>query len=250
VSAGAVRARICDSVNRVSLAEPEYWRSLQVGPGMKITFFVALLLGFGGVLAAGHFVPWGAHARLPSQTRVVANGGRSERFVIRLPVDRVAAAGAKAAGLRADAAAGATALPPELTAEPLLVEHFKLRDAAGNVVGLAARHWSADARAAGTAWSLMIPSRGALLLTAPGEARAALDAALRNSGYSPGSAWTGEVRIAFAPEGTDTAVVAAGSDEFAGLDGRYSELWTITGVSDAGELRGTIEIDTVTRHGS
>ena len=217
---------------------------------MKLTFLFALLLGFGGVLAAGHFVPWGAHVRLPSQTRVVANGGRSERFVIRLPVDRVAAAGAKTAGLRAEPAAGARALPPELTAEPLLVEHYKLRDAGGNVVGLAARHWSGDARAAGTAWSLMIPSRGALLLTAPGEARGALDAALRNSGYSPGSAWTGEVRVAFAPEGSDTAVIAAGSDEFAGLDGRYSELWTITGVSDAGELRGTIEIDTVTRHGS
>ena len=215
---------------------------------MKFTFLFALLLGFGGVLAAGHFLPWGVHVRLPSQTRVVANGGRSERFVIRLPVDRVAAAGAKAAGLRAENGAGA--LPPELTAEPLLVEHFKLRDAGGNVVGLAARHWSGDAKAAGTAWSLMIPSRGALLLTAPGEARAALDAALRNSGYSPGSAWTGEVRVAFANEGTDTAIVAAGSDEFAGLDGRYSELWTITGVSDAGELRGTIEIDTITRHGS
>jgi len=215
---------------------------------MKFTFLFALLFGFGGVLAAGHLLPWGAHVRLPSQTRVVANGGRSERFVIRLPVDRVAAAGAKAAGLRAET--GAVALPPELTAEPLLVEHFKLRDAGGNVVGLAARHWSGDAKAAGTAWSLMIPSRGALLLTAPGEARAALDAALRNSGYSPGSAWTGEVRVAFATEGTDTAVVAAGSDEFAGLDGRYSELWTITGVSDAGELRGTIEIDTITRHGS
>jgi hypothetical protein len=217
---------------------------------MKFTFIFTLLLGFAGVLAAGHFVPWGAHVRLPSQTRVVANGGRAERFVIRLPVDRVAAAGAKAAGMRADAVAGSPALPPELTAEPLLVEHFKLRDGSGNVVGLAARHWSADAHAQGTAWSLMIPSRGALLLTAPGEARGAIDAALRNAGYSPGSTWTGDVRVALAPEGADNAVVAAGSDEFAGLGGRYSELWTITGVSDGGELRGTIEIDTVTRRGS
>jgi hypothetical protein len=217
---------------------------------MKITFIVALLLGFVGVLAAGRFVPWGEHVRLASQTRVVANGGRAERFVIRLPVDRVAAAGAKAAGLRADAATGAPTLPPELTTDPLLVEHFKLRDESGNVVGIAARHWRADARSADTAWSLMIPSRGALLLTAPGEARAALDAALHKAGYSPGSAWTGDVRVALAPEGSDAAVVAAGSDEFAGLDGRYSETWTITGVSESGELRGTIEIDTVTRRRS
>ena len=217
---------------------------------MKTTFLAALLLGFVGVLAAGHFFPWGAHLRLPSQTRVVANGGRAERFVIRLPLDRVAAEGAKTAGLRADASTGAPTLPPELTAEPLLIEHFKLRDDSGNVVGLAARHWSADPRAPGTAWSLMIPSRGALLLTAPAEARGAVDAALRKAGYNPGSAWTGDVRVALAPEGTDAAAVAAGSDEFVRLGGRYSETWTITGVSEGGELRGTIEIDTLTRRGS
>jgi hypothetical protein len=216
---------------------------------MKTTFFLAILFGFVGVLAAGHFVPWGAHVRLPSQTHVVANGGRAEQFLIRLPADRIEVAGAKTAGLRA-AATRAAILPPQLTAEPLLVEHFKIRDAAGNVIGLAARHWSADAHASGTAWSLMIPSRGALLLTAPAEARAALDTALRNAGYNAGTTWNGSVKVAFAPEGTDTAIVAAGSDEFQGLDGKYSETWTITGVTDGGELHGTIEIDTVTRRGT
>jgi hypothetical protein len=44
--------------------------------------------------------------------------------------------------------------------------------------------------------------------------------------------------------------VAAGSDEFSGLAGKYSETWTITGVTDGGELHGTIEIGTVTRHGA
>ena len=215
---------------------------------MKTTFFLAIFLGFVGVLAAGHFVPWGAHVRLASQTHVVANGGRSEQFVIRLPADRIDVAGAKTSGVRA--AAGAGELPAQLTSEPLLVEHFKVRDAAGNVIGLAARHWSADAHTSGTAWSLMIPSRGALLLTAPAEPRGALDTALRNAGYSAGAGWNGAVKVAFAPEGTDDAIVAAGSDEFAGLDGKYSETWTITGVTDGGELHGTIEIDTVTRHGT
>ena len=217
---------------------------------MKTTFFLAIFLGFVGVLAAGHFVPWGAHVRLPSQTHVVANGGRAEQFLIRLPADRIDVAGAKNAGLRGAATTGASALPAQLTTEPLLVEHFKVRDAAGNVIGLAARHWSADAHASGTAWSLMIPSRGALLLTAPAEPRGALDTALRNAGYSAGAVWNGAVKVAFAPEGTDDAIVAAGSDEFAGLDGKYSETWTITGVTDGGELHGTIEIDTVTRHGT
>jgi hypothetical protein len=217
---------------------------------MKITFFLAILFGFVGVLAAGHFVPWGAHVRLPSQTHVIANGGRAEQFLIRLPADRIDVAGAKTAGLRAAAARGAAALPPQLTAEPLLVEHFKIRDAAGNVIGLAARHWSADVHSSGTAWSVMIPSRGALLLTAPAEARAALDTALRNAGYNAGTVWNGSVKVAFAPEGSDTAIVAAGSDEFMGLAGKYSETWTITGVTDGGELHGTIEIDTVTRRGT
>src|SRR4051812_17606724 len=156
---------------------------------MKITFFLAILFGFVGVLAAGHFVPWGAHVRLPSQTHVIANGGRAEQFLIRLPADRIDVAGAQKAGLRAAPAPGAAGArggvgraagpggagppPPQLTAEPLLVEHFKIRDAAGNVIGLAARHWSADVHSSGPAWSVMIPSRGALLLTAPAEARAA-----------------------------------------------------------------------------
>jgi len=213
---------------------------------MKTTFFLAIFLGFVGVLAAGHFVPWGAHVRLPSQTRVIANGGRAEQFLIRLPADRIDVASAKTSGLRAAPGAGTSTLA---TTEPLLVEHFKVRDAAGNVVGLAARHWSADAHASGTAWSLMIPSRGALLLTAPAEPRAALDTALHTAGYSAGATWNGDVKVAFAPEGTDAAIVAGGSDEFAGLAGKYTETWTITGVTDGGELHGTIEIDTVTRHG-
>jgi hypothetical protein len=217
---------------------------------MKTTFFLAVFLGFVGVLAAGHFVHWGNQVRLPSQTHVVANGGRAEQFLIRLPADRIEVVGANAAGLRAAAPPGASALPAQLTAEPLLVEHFKIRDTSGNVIGLAARHWSAAAHASGTAWSLMIPSRGALLLTAPGEPRAALDSALRNAGYNAGTAWTGDVQVAFAPEGTDTAIVAAGSDEFSGLAGKYNETWTITGVTDGGELHGTIELDTVTRQGS
>src|SRR6516164_7015137 len=104
---------------------------------MKITFLSSIFLGFVGVLTAGHFVPWGAHVRLPSQTRVVANGGRAEQFVIRLPADRIDVAGAKTSGLRAATAAGASTLAPQLAAEPLLIEHFKIRDAAGNVIGLA-----------------------------------------------------------------------------------------------------------------
>jgi hypothetical protein len=217
---------------------------------MKTTFSIAVLCGFAGVLAAAHYVPWVDHVRLPSQTKVVANGGRAEQFVIRLPADRIAAGGSKAAGLRANLPMGAMPLPPEIVARPMLVEHFKVRDSAGNVIGIAARHWSADARGVGTAWSLLIPSRGALLLTAPGEASEALDAALRKAGYNAGAAWNGELKLELAEDRDDGGVVAGGSEEFAGLDGRYSEVWTVTGISETGELRGTIELNTVTRRGS
>lgn len=217
---------------------------------MKAAFLTAIFLGFAGVLAAAHFVPWMTHDRLPSQTTVVANGGRAEQFVIRLPVDRLAATGAAELGMRAASLPGAKPLPAELASQPLLVEHFKVRDAAGNVIGVAARHWSGSGRGAGTAWSVLIPSRGSLLLTAPGEARGALDAALAKAGYAAGSAWNGTVAAELASNGDDGGVVASGSAEFDGLEGSYSEVWTVTGVSELGELRGTIELNTVTRRGS
>ena len=217
---------------------------------MKATFSIAAVCGFVGVLAAAHYVPWVAHARLPSQTTVVANGGRAEQFVIRLPADRIAGGGSTAAGLRAGLQPGTMQLPPEVMAKPMLMEHFKVRDSAGNVIGIAARHWSADTRGVGTAWSVLIPSRGALLLTAPGETGAALDAALKKAGYNAGSAWSGELKLELAPDGDDGGVVAGGTEEFAGLGGRYSEVWTVTGIGENGELRGTIELNTITRRGS
>ena len=67
-------------------------------------------------------------------------------------------------------------LPAQFVAEPLLVEHFKVRDSAGSVIGVAARHWNGGGAGPTTTWSVLIPSRGALVLSAPGEARGALEA--------------------------------------------------------------------------
>jgi len=216
---------------------------------MKTAFWLGLVLGFGGVLCAAHFVPWVTHARVPSQTKVVANGGRAEQFVIRLPVDRIGVVSGTGTGLRAGIA-GAAGLPPALAEKPVLVEHFKVRDAAGNVIGLAARHWSGSADGGGAAWSLLIPSRGALFLAAPAESRDAVDAALQRAGYKPGQAWTGELKVDLTPKGGATGTMVAGSDEFGDLQGRYEELWTVTGVTETGELRGTIELDTLANRGS
>ena len=211
---------------------------------MKIVFLLALIAGFGGTLAGAHFAPGLAHARLPSQTSVVANGGRAEQFLIRLPVDRIAATDGEAGGLRAHGAGGAMALPAQFVAEPLLVEHFKVRDSMGNVIGVAARHWNGNGAGATTTWSVLIPSRGALVLSGPGETRGALETALRSGGYSAGKAWGGEVAVPMVGDGEGT--VAAGSGEFAGLAGNYTETWTVAAVDETGKVSGTIALGTVT----
>ena len=46
-----------------------------------------------------------------------------------------------------------------------------------------------------------------------------------------------------------TAESVVGSREFAGLDVAYTETWNITGIGESGEIRGTIELDTVSRRG-
>ena len=211
---------------------------------MKIVFLVAVLLGFGGTLAGAHFAPWREHARLPSHTTVVANGGRAEQFLIRLPADRIAATDAEAGGLRAQGG-GAMALPAQFVVEPLLVEHFKVRDSAGSVVGVAARHWTGGGTAEATAaWSILIPSRGALVLRARGEARGALETGLRARGFSAGEAWAGTLAVPMVREGD--GVVAAGTGEFDGLAGSFTETWTVAAVDEDGALSGTIELGTVT----
>lgn len=211
---------------------------------MKLVFLLAILGGFGGTLAGAHFVPWLKHARLPSHTSVVANGGRAEQFLIRLPADRLAATDGEVGGLRRAGTAGAMALPAQFVAEPLVVEHFKVRDAAGSVVGVAARHWSTAGTGPTTTWSVLIPSRGALVLSAPGEKAGALEAALRSGGYTAGKAWDGHVAVPMTS--ADTGLVASGSGEFEGLAGTYTEAWTVAAVDEDGRLSGTIELSTVT----
>jgi hypothetical protein len=211
---------------------------------MKTVFLLALLLGFGGTLAGAHFAPWLAHTRLPSHTSVVANGGRAEQFLIRLPADRIAATDGEAGGLRAKGTGGAMLLPAQFVAEPLLVEHFKVRDESGSVIGVAARHWNGSGTTGSTTWSVLIPSRGAFVLSAPGEARGAVEAALRPAGYGAGKAWDGQVAVPMLRE--NEGVLATGTGEFEGLAGTYTETWTVSAVDEDGRVSGTIELGTVT----
>ncbi len=214
---------------------------------MRTAFIVGVLLGLAGILAAARFVPWVDPPRWPAHTSVVANGGRAEAFFIHLPADRIFAHGSEAVGLRANVhPASAVGLPDALQTQPLLVEHFKVRDLEGRVIGVAARHWNRRDGAAAAAWVVAIPGRGALLLTAEGEPARAVEAAVDRAGRQPGQAFSGSAAFE-AVRGDAGGHVAGGSGEFHALEGRYSETWTVTGVSEAGELKGTIELHTVTQ---
>ena len=157
--------------------------------------------------------------------------------------DRIAATDGKAGGIRSVVPNGPMLLPAKFVGEPLLIEHFKVRDSTGQVVGIAARHWANSDRGMTSTWSLLLPARGSLLLRAPGETSTALDAALRRAGYSPGSVWEGTLEVPFATGGT----VAGGTGDFGSLTGSYTETWKVTGVDASGALRGTIELYTSTQ---
>ena len=210
---------------------------------MRRLFILALLVGFAGMLAGAHYLPWVSHERLSSQTSVIANGGRAERFVIHLPADRIETVALDGSASPAGAFAAA------LGAQAPQLEHFKIRDRTGNVIGIGTRHWAEAADGATTTWALVFPARGAIVLAHSGEARDAVEAALQDRGHTVGSQWEGEITVALIDDVTTTRSVV-GLREFAGLDVRYTEAWNITGVDEQGEIRGTIELDTVSRRGS
>lgn len=212
---------------------------------LKVTFISGIFFGLAAVVSGAGLYPWIDHERLESRTQVVPNGGRSEVFFIRLPVDRIASLGTGRFGLGAEAFPARLALPESLGTEPLKIDHFKVRDAAGNVIGVASRHAVDLPGSAAVTWSLSFPSRGALWLVGRFDP-AALDAAVAAVGYEPGEAWAGELDLIVADPQSPTGEVRGGTSEFSALTGSFTERWHVTGVGDAGELRGTIELGTTT----
>ena len=214
---------------------------------MKASFVSGVIIGFAAVVAVAWYFPWVDHVRIPSKTSVLANGGRSEQFLIRLPADRVAAAVNVESAARLQRFPDTVNMPEDVGNELVLLEHFKIRDSAGDVIGVASRHTLEVNRRIATAWNLVIPSRGAMMLR--GDAAAStLDRRLVDAGFQQGQPWAGDVRIP--PPDAEQSTggeLMSGTGEFNMLTGRYEESWQITGVSPAGELRGTIELNTVSR---
>ena len=212
---------------------------------LKATFIAGILFGLATVVSGAGLYPWIDHERLESQTQVVPNGGRSEAFFIRLPVDRIASLGTEDLGLGSSAFPAGLAWPESLGTQPTQVDHFKVRDAGGNVIGVASRHTVELPGSAAITWSLSFPSRGALWLAGQFDP-AAFGAAAAAAGYRPGAAWSGELDLHIGAPRATTGEVRGGTSEFRSLTGTFTEHWHITGVGDAGELRGAIELGTTT----
>jgi hypothetical protein len=194
---------------------------------MRRLIQLGFILGLAGTLAAAHFLPWPQYARYPSDTRVVSGGGRMEQFVIRLPADRIEP-------VQTDAATAADPMGPR-------IEHFKLRDVQGNVIGIAAKHTTQIDGRTEKAWLLGIPSRGSIVLAASGETEP-VEAMLAARGFSAGR---DEQDLSIDVGGAARSVATSG--EFNGIDFELVETWVVSGVDDDGRIQGTVQLNTVGR---
>jgi hypothetical protein len=199
---------------------------------MKRLLQLGFVLGLAGTLAAAYFAPWYEYQRYRSVSSVVANGGRVEQFLIRLPADRIGAPIA-VAGMHTAELPGTR------------IEHFRLRDIDGNVIGLAARHELNREGTVETAWLLTIPSRGSIVL-ASHAGIAPIEAALAARNLAAGQSLDPERSIDNGPP----AKSVSASGEFAGIEFDLVESWILTGLDDDGQLRGTLRLNTTGRRSS
>jgi hypothetical protein len=209
------------------------------GADMKRLLKLGFLVGLLGTLLAAYFVPWVGYARFPSAARVIANGGRGEQFTIRLPMDRIHAA--DSAGQWASPYSRGLNLLATEGAAPSRIEHFRLRDIDGNILGLAVRHTTSSETSSMGSWLLVIPSRGSVTFTGGVDAVPALESALAEFDWQPGT----EIDELFEFELGLTGLSVAATGEFEGIDFQLIETWALSSVDADGELRGTISLNTI-----
>ena len=188
---------------------------------MKRLLQFGFVIGLFGTIAAAYFLPWFEYTRYRSATQVLANGGRVERFIVQLPADRldstVDAAQAQGIGVG--------------------LQHFKLRDAEGHVIGVAAKHELAGAE---TAWLLTIPSRGTIALTSAATSTETVEASVAAAGLGPGDSAEPSLSI----DGVAVRSITT-TGEFRGIDIDMIETWIVSGVDEDGQVRGTLQLNTV-----
>ena len=211
---------------------------------MRFLIILGFFLGFGGVLTAAVFAPYGAQERVRSRTTVENNGGRLETFIVRLPADRIVSTSAGISGPLATETARSVAAPPGLEGTQFAVEQFKLRNVDGDVVGLATRHWTRVDGAGVSTWAVSLPGRGSLVWSQEGDTPTQLTNTLASVGVQAGTAWHGEFDFDATASGSNGRVIA-GTEEFENTSGFVEEIWSVSGVSSDGELSGTITLNSV-----
>lgn len=191
-------------------------------------FIASFVLGLLLTGLAAKFYPFPASPRVYSQAEVLIDGNREETFFIRLPDDRIGSP-----------RAASTAEFPQQAFSPvgqerILAELFRVRDADGTIIGLATRMNGVVPGPLGqpepvTDWMLLIPGRGALLM-------------------SRGAIATGEERefyvdrMGFSFE--NSGPVISGTGGFAGLMGFYGEETEIENVDADGQAHGVVRLVT------
>jgi hypothetical protein len=121
------------------------------------------------------------------------------------------------------------------------LNHFKLRDAEGNVIGLAAKHELTVGDTQETAWLLTIPSRGSIALAASAPRAESIESVVSTLGISNGQNADSAHSIDI---GTAAKSVAT-TGEFEGIDFELLETWVVTGLDNDGKIRGTLHLNTV-----
>ena len=163
------------------------------------------------MFVALHFIPVVDQHRESSIVSVSLNGGNSETFHVKVPMDRI----------MIGAQGRPTALPPELAwpederFSDVRAELFKLRNSRDAVIGVASRIAADDPDlGAIIEWVLHLPARGSVFVRIPA-----------NSG---GSQRVGDL--------------AAGTREFSTLVGDMSERWVPDTTGADGVATGRIEL--------
>jgi hypothetical protein len=215
-------------------------------------FLLGFVAGVVLIMAGAGLYPLPDHERFRSNIEVLTNGGRQESFLIRWPQDRIALPAALK-GTSPVVTGGGVVLDPG--GNPAVIEMFRLRDADGNVIGIASRATGRMpgqrvAAASATNWMLSIPSRGTLLMAQENSADIlpmrvedgyALPAETTEF-WAPGTRY--RITAGPAPEGRGR--ILRGTNEFASLTGSYTELWELEEVAADGHTSGRITLSTIT----
>jgi hypothetical protein len=226
------------------------WRAAKV---LTRLFYGFVLAGMALIILAAGVFPLPENQRYRSSIAVIPDGGREETFTIQWPRDRLQPLRSPRSG--ALLVAGSAVVLPAEGAAGASAEIFRLRDVAGNVIGLASRSTSMRRSpdggvSQGSDWTLLIPSRGSLFLTQANSRDVMPRPVTAGGNLAPAqdapAFWAEEIRlrITAGPAPGSAGQVVGGTEEFVALRGAYEESWDLEEVAADGSTRGRITLTT------